>query len=160
MSKHIKLSQGYLAIVDDEDYDLISNYNWYARVTKNSVYAVSNINKTTVQMHRFILNAGKEFMVDHIDRNGLNNTKINLRIASRSQNLMNSKKPKNGKTSKYKGVCLNKQTPNNKKCWRAEIRINRKSHFIGYFYNEKDAAIAYNKKAKELFGDFARLNKI
>ena len=96
----------------------------------------------------------KELMVDHINRNGLDNTRKNLRICTRSENLMNSKKPELNSTSKYKGVnkCGNS--------WRAEIRLNRKGFYLGKFKTEKEAALAYNKKAIELFGEFARLNEV
>lgn len=158
--RKIKLTQGYYSIISDIDFELISKYKWYVRIAKNTCYAVTNINKVTVQMHRFIMKPSKKFMIDHINGNGLDNRRINLRICTRSQNLMNSNKPKNAKTSKYKGVSLNKQSKNHKKIWRSEIRLNKKGILIGYFKTEIEAAKAYNKKAKELFGQFAKLNGV
>lgn len=152
--KKIELSQEFFALVDDEDFERVSQFNWHVRITKNAKYAVTNMNKTTVQMHRFIMNCPKDKMVDHENRNGLDNRKSNLRICSRSENLMNSKKPSGLLTSKYKGV--NRVG----KKWRAEIRKNRKGYYLGTFETEIEAAKAYNKKAKELFGEFAKLNEV
>jgi len=165
MSKTIPLSQGYEATVDDEDFEYLNQFKWNVRIVYGTQYAKRNITtaigkKTTVNMHREIMKAPKNFMIDHVNGNGLDNRKENLRISTRSQNLMNSKKPSNGKTSQYKGVCLNKQTSNHKKCWRAEIKLNKKSIFLGYFYSEKEAALAYNNAAKMYFGAFAKINEI
>lgn len=160
MSKLITLTQGYKAIVDDEDYEYLNQFNWNARVVSGTQYAKRNIiigdKKTTINMHREIMNCPINLMVDHINGNGLDNRKKNLRICTRSQNLMNSKKPMNGKTSKYKGVCFNVQ--NNR--WRAEIRLNKKPIFLGYFLLESEAALAYNRKALEIFGSFAKINEV
>ena len=92
--------------------------------------------------------------VDHIDRNPLNNHRINLRICTKAQNQQNCKG--RGGTSKYKGVCWEKR----RKKWRATIKNNGKQVHIGEFCDEKEAAKAYNKKALEFFGEFSRLNKI
>lgn len=158
--KRIELSQGHFAIVDDEDYEHLIQHNWYSRKTKNTIYAVANMNKTTVQMHRFIMKPERNFMVDHKNRNGLDNRRENLRICTRSKNLMNSKKPGGKLTSKYKGVCYQKQSPGHLKCWKAEIRLNGKSIFLGYFYSEIEAAKAYNIAAVKYFGDFSNINEI
>jgi len=160
MSKTIELSQGYVAIVDDEDYEYLSQSNWHARNTPNGVYAVSNRNGTTIQMHRIILNAPKNLMVDHRDRNGLNNTRGNLRLSTRSQNLMNSKKPNKGKTSKYKGVHFLKKAGESAKSWRSEIRLNKRAIYLGVFHTEIEAALAYNAAALKYFGEFAKLNEV
>jgi len=161
--KYINLSQGYKAIVDDEDYEYLNLFKWNVRIVNNTQYAKRSQrlpNATTIQMHRQILNVESGFMVDHINGNGLDNRKENLRIVTRSQNLMNSKKPKTGKTSKYKGVNFYKGSKNATKCWRAEIRLNGKSIYLGAFYSEKDAAIAYNTAALKYFKQFAKLNEI
>ena len=105
-------------------------------------------------MHRVINDTPKILGTDHIDGNPLNNQKSNLRNATKSQNGMNRKSNRNS-SSKYKGISWNKQ---NKK-WRGEIQKNKKRYGLGYFKSEIEAARAYNKKALELFGEYARLNK-
>lgn len=92
------------------------------------------------------------FIVDHRDHEGLNNTRTNLRLATRSQNSCNNKKTR-GRSSKYKGVSRDKRG-----YWRAKIHFKGKHIFLGYFDNEIDAARAYDKAAKELHGEFAVLN--
>lgn len=108
-----------------------------------------------ISMQNFILPAPKGYLVDHRDRNGLNNQKSNLRICTRSQNQQNravSKKSKSG----YKGVYWNKR----KRKFVTTIMFEKKSIFLGYFVDINDAIKTYNAKAKELFGEFAWLNKI
>lgn len=109
--------------------------------------------RRTMTLQRFLLNPPKNRWVDHIDRNKCNNTLDNLRIATYSQSNMNKRKIFNA-TSKYKGVSWHKRDNQ----WRAYIKINGKVRNIGYFRNERHAAIAYDLWAKELFGDFAKLN--
>jgi len=158
--KRIKLTQGKWALVDDSDFERLNQWKWFADKQGNTFYAVRNsatINgkQTRIRMHRVIMNTHEGMETDHADRNGLNNQKHNLRICTKSQNRMNRKKyVKN--SSKYKGVTWAKYA----KKWRARIQINIKAIFLGHFLLEEEAALAYNKKAKELFGEFAYLNKI
>lgn len=158
--KEIELTQGYFALVDNEDFEYLNQFAWNIRIVKNTQYAKRSdkINKkaTTIQMHRQIMNCQKNMMVDHINGNGLDNRKCNLRICTRSNNLMNSNKPKSKATSKYKGVNRSKSSLK----WRAEIRLNTKGIYLGTFNTEKDAAIAYNNAAIKYFGEFAKLNKV
>lgn len=162
--KEIELTQNYKAIVDDEDFDYLNQFHWNVRIVSGTQYAKRNINigqkQTTSNMHREIMKCPKNMMVDHINGNGLDNRKENLRICTRSENLMNSNKPKDAKSSKYKGVNYQKLTPGHKKVWRAEIRLNKKSIFLGCFELEKDAAKTYNEAAIKYFGQFAKLNGI
>ena len=95
----------------------------------------------------------KDLFVDHIDHNGLNNQKYNLRIATHSQNCQNRRPCKNS-SSKYRGVCWHKK---NKK-WTAHIKIDKKTIYLGIFESEEDAAMAYDAKAKELHGEWTYLN--
>ncbi len=153
--KTIPLTQGKVAIVDDEDYEELSKYNWSAlRGGSGVYYARRKKDKKMLIMHRIILNAKYGEMVDHINHNGLDNRKENLRICTNSQNQMNRKR--NIGVSKYKGVHWSKHS--NK--WRARITKNGKNAHLGLFGSEKDAARAYNKKATILFGEFALLNDI
>jgi hypothetical protein len=117
-------------------------------------------------MHREILglNHGDRSLVDHRNGNTLDNRRCNLRLATRAQNVFNTAKRKAKATSKYKGVTWSKQASSNGTKydgkWRAQIRHNSKLIHIGMFTNELEAARAYNSKAKELFGEFARLNDV
>ena len=106
-------------------------------------------------MHRLLMNEPAGFDIDHIDHNKLNNQKNNLRIVTRSQNMMNRLKGKNC-SSIYKGVCWKGEI--NK--WSVQIMIDNKYIHIGVFKIEEEAALAYNKKAKELFGEYAYLNEV
>jgi hypothetical protein len=154
--KQISLTQGLFALVDDDDYNYLNQFKWYAIKDGRNFYARRNITinekQKPILMHWDVMN-GKG--VDHIDNNGLNNQKENLRFCTSSQNQMNTRKRKNT-SSIYKGVNLEKR--NNK--WRSEIRINKKPIYIGTFISEIEAAKAYNKMAIEYFGEFANVNII
>lgn len=155
----IPLTKGKFAIVDDEDFPYLNAYKWQA-VLKGSVrwYARRGHGDRdhirSVYMHRQIMNTPKGTQIDHIDGNGLNNTKTNLRFTTDSQNLMNSRKPRKGwrTSSQYKGVYWHKYR------WRAVIKKEGRIIVIGHFDSELEAAKAYDAKAKELFGQYARLN--
>lgn len=156
--KTILLTQGRVAIVDDEDYDLLMQYSW--QVEKRRLYAVGNTKgsikeRKRLRMHRLIMDAPADMQVDHINGDGLDNRKCNLRICSNSQNMMNGRKRKNG-TSKYKGVSYFKRDGR----WRAVISNFGKYTHIGYFDTEEEAAMAYNEIARNIFGEFAWLNVI
>jgi len=162
--KEIQLSQHrvcenrgkYVALVDDEDFEYLNQFKWCAMKGRSSFYAVRKIGiigkKHNQSMHVEILN-GKG--IDHIDHNGLNNQKSNLRLCSQSENCMNTKKRENT-SSIYKGVSFHNCT----KKWLAQISINGRHIHIGLFVSEIEAAKAYNKKAIELFCEFANLNII
>jgi hypothetical protein len=158
--KEILLTQGKVAIVDDADYEYLSKYKWHAIKYKNGFYAGKSSSrkigaKRVIHMHRFILSPEKNKLVDHIDGNGLNNSRSNLRITDYSKNGMNRKK-EIGLSSKYKGVSYRSKTNR----WRSLICINRKQIEIGVYKSEIEAAIAYNKKAIELYGEYSNLNII
>jgi len=141
-------------MVDPEDYPKLSKYNWLlARNRGNKCYAVCYEGKLILHMHRMIMDAPKGKVVDHKDRNGLNNTKSNLRLATYSQNCCNRiiSRPK---SSKYRGVIYIKKT--NK--YRAGIAMKGEKIHLGCFENEEAAGRAYDKAAKELHGEFAVLN--
>jgi len=158
--KLIPLTQGQFAQVDDEDYNYLNQFNWQVRKIGYTYYAsrhIKRISKTKIIdifMHRDIMECTKTQMIDHIDRNGLNNQKINLRYCTYSENQMNKR---NFGKVKYKGVSLcNFKSEKGK--YRAMIRLNHKLIHLGYFINAIDAAHAYDIKAKDLFGEFANLN--
>ena len=150
----IELTYGKYAIVDAQDYDRLKRYNWCALKGAQTFYAKTfHLSGAILSMHRLILNAPKGLFVDHIDHNGLNNRKSNLRLCTNQQNLRN-KLPRPGCSSKYKGVSWSKARSK----FRANIYLNRKAIHLGYFDSEIAAARAYDKKARELFGEFAFLN--
>ncbi len=156
--KEIKLSQGKVALVDDEDFERVNEKAWHASKSRGLFYARSStyVDKKCrcIHLHRYILNCENiEIEIDHIDGNGLNCQKKNLRECTHSQNMMNKKPYKNG-TSLYKGVHFQKS--NNK--YVATIRINGKQKHLGYYTKEIDAAIEYDKNAIKYYGEFARLN--
>ncbi len=159
--KEIKLSQtgknkilNLVALVDDSDYDWLSKFNWHALKSSGTYYAARSPDKK--KMHRLILGlTDPKIPCDHIDHNGLNNQRNNIRVCTQSQNLCNKSARKNG-SSKYLGVCWDKQY--NK--WKVGIRENKRLKFIGLFHSETDAALAYNNAAKEVHGEFANLNLI
>lgn len=161
LSKTGKFAGKYFAMVDDEMFDFLNKWNWTAQPHGQTAYAVRNIttkdgNRKSIRMHRFVAGiSDSKIEIDHIDGNGLNNQKCNLRQANRIQNNRNTKS-RIGSTSKYLGVSL-KRGNNNKK-WVAQINFENKKHHLGYFKDEIEAAKAYDKKAKELFGEFSNLN--
>lgn len=150
--KEIELTQGKVAIVDDEDFEYLSQWKWCAAFMTRNFYAAKSISingqRKVILMHRFILNPEKNMVVDHINGNTLDNRRENLRICTPRENSRNRKKRTISK-NKYKGVA----NSNGKFIARIEIHL-------GTFENEIDAAKAYNEAAKNLFGDFAKLNFI
>lgn len=158
--KEIKITKGQVAIVDDEDYNFLNRFNWCASKCGNSYYAVSHYHhkgkKYKHYMHRVIMMISEEtIVVDHRDFDTLNNQRNNLRVCGKQQNQWNRKSNKHS-SSKYLGVCLH----GNKKGWMAQITKDRKHNYLGYFKTEEQAALAYNKAATELFGEFSNLNVI
>ncbi len=158
--KKIKLTNGQFTLVDDDMYEYLKQWNW--GVDKNTGYVriVKWIKggkgkQITIYMHRLILGVSGGKVADHVNRDKLDNRRVNLRICTQRQNCMNQAGSKNG-SSEFKGVGFFKRDKN----WHAQIMVNRKQIHIGYFGSEIDAAKAYNDKAKEYFGEFAYLNQI
>lgn len=144
--KIIKLTQNKESFIDDEDFEDINKYKWYLSKGRNTNYAEARVNGKKIRMHKFIMNnLDKIGIIDHIDRNGLNNQKENLRIVSFRQNLMNSKIYKNN-TSGTRGVYFH----NASKKWEANIRHKGKTIHLGTFIDINLAKIVYEKKVKEL----------
>lgn len=152
-TKIIPLTQGKFAIVDAEDYAWLSQHKWCAAKDKATFYAHRGSNGRLILMHREIMRAPKGLMCDHRNHNGLDNRKSNLRLCTSAQNQYN-KRPKKGCSSRYKGVILRRDC----KKWRAKICLKRKRIHLGDFPDEIKAALAYDDKAIELFGEFAYLN--
>lgn len=160
--KNIDISRNQKTIIDDEDYDLVSQYKWFA-VPRNGTYYVRRVMKIdgyrqNVYLHRFILGNGDhygDYVCDHINGNPLDNRRSNLRKIDTSRNCSNQKlSTKN--SSGYKGVSFDKRYNN----WLARIGYHGKILYIGSFKDKKNAALAYDKRAVELFGECARTNRM
>jgi hypothetical protein len=152
--KQIPLTKGYTAIVDDEDYDrLVSMGRWQASVTRDRVYAIHSLNRGRIYMHRALVPGAP--LIDHVDGNGLDNRRANLRVATRAQNSMNMRLMTGTRTG-FKGVA--RQPRSNANPWRAYIRVDGRSHWLGVFPTREAAARAYDDAALSMFGEFARLN--
>lgn len=163
MGKEILLTQGKVALVDDEDYEILSKYNWRYVVTSpgRQGYARAHIygddwkDRTDVYMHRVVVSAEDGQMIDHINRDKLDNRKSNLRIATSSQNNSNVTKLATN-TSGYKGVTFYKRTGR----WMAQIMIDKKYKCIGYYSSPEDAALAYNEYVHENGDKYIPTNEI
>ena len=150
--------KGKVIHIDDEDMHILSKYNWYINSSDNiRYYVVAKVyNKgkvTNIKLHRILLNPPRNLYIDHINGNGLDNRKSNLRVCTNQQNQRNARKKRTA-SSIYKGVSFVKARSK----FRAYIVVNNKQTGLGQFSNEIDAAKAYDQKAKELFGEFAYLN--
>lgn len=158
----ILLTQGQVAMIDDDDFELVSQHKWFAerRVKRKKIkwYACTNIWVSTnrfriLRMHSLIMGKKPGLEIDHKDNNGLNNQKSNLRFVTRAQNLIN-RSGRSSSSSKYKGVSLSMR--NGK--WMARICRDGRQIYLGYFDNEVKAAEVYDEAAKVLHEEFARLN--
>lgn len=152
----VPLTRDQYAIISTEDYDVVSRHIWQAKFVKetNSFYAGSSMRSDNgiiyLLMHRLIMNADDGFVVDHINRDTLDNRRENLRIATNSENMRN--RPASSlNTSGYKGV----QKFGDK--WKAVIQVNRKQIYLGSFITAEEAYEAYCSAALELHGEFACL---
>ena len=155
--KEIKLTQGKVTLVDDEDYEYLNQWKWcIVKGNNNYNYAY---NYKLGLMHRFILRTPQKLMTDHKDHDGLNNQRNNLRICTNGQNQMNKKSC--GK-SKYLGVWYITHKRKDKKYTYiiSMIVIEGKQIYLGQFKTEEDAALAYNEAAIKYHGEFANLNVI
>jgi hypothetical protein len=152
---YITLTQGYEAVIDTADVPLLEGWNWQAGVDENTVYAMRNARSNgrwrKIQMHRVLLNDPDGLVVDHIDGDGLNNRRANLRAVTTQQNAFNQRAAK-GNTSGFKGVTWIKQG----KKWQASIKLNGKSRHLGRFATAEEAHDAYVKASAELHGEFGR----
>jgi hypothetical protein len=157
MVREIPLTQSKVVIVDDEDFAFLSQFKWYAIRQGSRWYAKRTIcegnQRLSTPMHRVILGTPKGFDSDHVNGDGLDNRRCNLRVATRSQNQANSQK-RTGTSSKFKGVSWDSTW----KRWVARLQVKGKMIRIGRFASEESAAMAYNDTARKYFGPYARPN--
>ncbi len=161
---HGKVAAGRVALVDDDDYDLVMAYRWFVveksrsgvgRRRDDGPYAKTTVRHpdghwTTARMHSLLTGWPQ---TDHKDHDGLNNQRSNLRPATQSQNAANQR-PMEGRTSQYKGVSWKREY----RKWLAKITIRKRGRHLGYFAVEEDAARAYDAAALAAWGEFACLN--
>ncbi len=158
--KEIPLTQGKVALVDDEDFEKVNQLKWCLKKGDTQEYAHTSLcvnkKRTSLLMHRMILGvSGRNNYIDHKNRNGLDNQKSNLRICCPSDNSSNKKSAK-GSSSKYLGVSWN----SNCQKWRVRICKKGKFYSIGLFDSEIEAALAYNEAAKVIHGEFVNPNQV
>lgn len=151
--KTIPLTQGYVAVVDDEDYEAVSAFKWHTAKRGQRIYAVRNICRAagggTQYLHRLLMPEADE--VDHVDGDGRNNLRDNLRAVNRQQNLRGFQKKRLRTTSKFRGVCRCSWSTK----WQAQIKVSGNQIHLGCFSFATDAARAYDAAAREHFGEFA-----
>ena len=156
--RKISLGEGRYTIVEPRDYYWLNNFNWVPKGSANRIYAMRVISDSNhirfMSMHREIMGSPKDFLIDHQNRNRLDNRRANLRIATNSQNQFNKGKTTRKTSSRFVGVTFIKRIGQ----WRAQIMLDRKNIFLGHFKDEVDAARAYDEAAKKYHGEFARLN--
>jgi hypothetical protein len=161
LSKFGKNKGKYIALVDDEDFDMLNQFNWSVAFSRNTFYAMRkqcSPERKTIRMHRFIFNINDpNIIIDHKNRNGLDCQRKNLRICTHSQN---SKNKKASGSSKYLGVTVYMNKIRRKILIRAQINNGEKMVTLGYFNNEIEAAAAYNEAAIKYHGEFANLNDL
>jgi len=153
--KQLPLSRGLYTLVDDADYDFLSMWKWSAKQYRNNCYAVRrDKSNKIIKMHRELLSlTNPKIEGDHINGNGLDNQRKNLRTCSHQQNICNQRKS-SANSSGYKGVSYRKDIGK----WDAYIKVNQKRIWLGCFKIKEDAARAYDDAARIYFGEFARPN--
>jgi len=162
--KIVPLNRGYEALVDDEDYERVVEFNWFVCIKPHSrvIYAQrhgprNKGTRATIGLHRFILKVSdSNTHVDHINHNGLDCRKSNLRKCTRSENCRNRRKTTRKTTSRFKGVSFDAESGR----WLAQIWVGKRNRKLGRFKTEIEAAKSYNDAASELHGPFALLNQI
>jgi hypothetical protein len=158
--KTIPLSKGMNAIVDDEDFDILSNFRWQAHKHHSGAFYATRSSsraggkcKRFIQMHRVIAGAPDGLHVDHINGNPLDNRRSNLRFATNSENIRNANIPCTN-TSGFKGVVFEPS----RRSYRAIITVDGRKKHLGRFKTAREAGAAYDAAARSFFGDFARTN--
>ena len=157
--RRIKLTRGYYALVDECDFERLNRHKWQVNVRNGRPRQAGRTERRNqksryLTMHRVIMNPPEHMIVDHINRNPLDNRRANLRLSTPQQNSWNRSCPRNSKGSKYTGVSLDRDGQK----WRVRIVIDGESRFLGYYDDEKAAAMAFDKAARKHRGHFAFQN--
>lgn len=150
---YVSLTKGYVATIDSADVNAVAGWNWCAFVRGETVYAVRSASRKTIYMHRALISPPDGCVVDHVDGNGLDNRRANLRVGSQMQNTWNSR-TKRSNTSGVKGVCFDRSRAK----WIAHIRCGGKRINLGRFDNIRDAEAAYRAASMRIHGQFSRLD--
>lgn len=155
--REILLTQGKVVLVSDEDYEELNKHKWYAYKCANTFYAQRTLTigvgkYRTVRMHSIVMKTPKRMETDHINGNGLDNRRENLRVCTRSENLMNQKRGINN-TSGYKGVSWHKGTEK----WQSKIAAKGKRIYLGLFKEKEEAHKAYCEASKRYHGEFGNV---
>jgi hypothetical protein len=156
--RRIPLTKEKYAVVDPDDYQRLSEYNWHVKKTAHTLYAKRSARTgntmTQIYMHRCVIKLPAGMVADHINHNGLDNRKANLRPVTRAQNSQHKKKINTKSRSMYKGIYYDRRD----KVWCARITCNGKTTHLGSFKDEIEAAKTYDQAAKKYHGQFAGLN--
>ena len=152
---YITLTKGYEAVIDAADVHLVDGFNWYANTDGHTVYAqrgaYANGAQKTTRLHRVLMGVHGDLLVDHIDGDGLNNRRSNLRVATHAQNQRNQRLVKRN-SSGFKGVSWDKEERN----WLAQIRVDGNSRKLGRYKTPEQAHAAYCAASLKIYGEFAR----
>ena len=153
---YVPLTRGFFAIIDAVDVAAVNAWNWTAMPKAKAVYAFRaervNFKPRSIMLHRFIMGEPDGFHIDHIDGDGLNNCRSNLRLATHAENMRNGR-IRVTNTSGVKGVSWHRPLCK----WQASIRFDGRTRHLGYFADLDSAAAAYAKASVELHGEFGRI---
>jgi hypothetical protein len=154
--KTIPLTQGQFAVVDDADYEALSQHKWCAEKKGRTYYAVRGRKRNerqsgrgNIKMHMVIAGTPPGHDTDHVDGNGLNNQRRNLRVVSHAHNLHNTTRKQHGCTSRFRGISWSAR----ERRWRAAVQVDGRRIELGYFKCEFEAAAAYDAAGIANFGE-------
>lgn len=156
--KSIKLTRGLVTFVDDDVYEWASKLKWYASSGDTVIYALRKVSRKldptqrSIRLHREIMQPKHGLEIDHINGNGLDNRRENLRVVTRQENKRGFRRKNKSLSSRFRGVCRYR------KKWQAGIKVAGRRIHLGHYVNEIAAARAYDRAAKEFFGKFASPN--
>ncbi|HWG89553.1 MAG TPA: HNH endonuclease [Candidatus Thermoplasmatota archaeon] len=162
VTSRVELIGGGTALVSTADLDQLAGYHWYSTKMGEKTYAVAPMHLpdgrvVLFAMHRFLVQPSPGLMVDHINGDGLDNRRENLRVVTHAENMRNRKRPRNNKSG-YKGVMYLPDPRSHVSPWKAKITYNKKIYYLGTYATAEEAARAYDRAARDLHGEHARLN--